>query len=220
MDDLSGAPIGPGPALGPGGKTRKNEKGCFFYGCLSLILIFALALGCIGYAGYALHGITADEPDRLPLFQATDKDFRKLEERIRKYQNAEPGKGELELDGEDLNTFVSRSKLVSEVRGKIYLTVERDEIRARLSIPLDAFPGFGGRYANGTATLKIFLDEGYLVILIKDFQVNGEPVPDFFLQKLRTPNWGESVMDDPSLSKIFTDIDSITVENGKIIIKK
>ncbi len=59
----------------------------------------------------------------------------------------------LVLSSDDLNALIEDKP---EMKGKIYVTVEGDEVKGRVSIPLGelGLPMVKGRYLNGKADLK------------------------------------------------------------------
>ena len=70
----------------------------------------------------------------------------------------------LVLTSDDLNALIEENP---ELKGRIYVKVEGDEVKGRVSFPLDKLNchcrwPFKGRYLNGEADLKASLFDGEL----------------------------------------------------------
>ena len=88
----------------------------------------------------------------------------------------------------------------------------------QVRVPLDIFPGFGGRYFNGSATFDVGLKNGRFSVFVIAATLKGEPVPESFIQGIRSENLAGEIHDDPDFEELVDKLDSIVVADGVITI--
>src|ERR1700679_2457080 len=151
-----------------------KQRGCFFYGCIIasiLAVLFAILLAVIGFLGYRLFNQLIDQytsttPQTLPKVEMPAEQVTTLKDRVEAFRKAveagtptEP----LVLTSDDLNALIEDNP---ELKGVIYVKVEKDEVKGQISLPLDKL-NFGmvrGRYLNGEADFKASLSDGVLIV--------------------------------------------------------
>ena len=146
-------------------EPKPKGRGCFFYGCLTLVILLLAAM----VAGYfavraAVNAFVAHytdaEPMELPETVLTPAESEALDQRLAAFKDgvenpdAVPA---LVLDAREINALLGRHP---ELKGKVHLSLEDDQVKGKLSLPLGAFkaPIIGrwlrGRSLNGSATLR------------------------------------------------------------------
>ena len=124
----------------------------------------------------------------------------------------------LVLDSDDINVLIADNP---DLRDKVHVDLEGDKVKGQVSFPLEGIglPAFKGRYLNGKATLKVSLEDGFLRVTLDALEVKGKPVPATFIDQLRTKNLAEDVSRNPENAEAIRKLESIQVEDGKVIIK-
>jgi hypothetical protein len=206
-----------------------KQRGCFFYGCIIasiLAVLFAILLAVIGFLGYRLFNQLIDQytsttPQSLPKVEMPAEQVTTLKERVEAFRKAveagtptEP----LVLTSDDLNALIDDNP---ELKGVIYVKIEKDEVKGQISLPLDKF-NVGmvrGRYLNGEADFKASLSDGVLIVTIESVEVNGKQLPEDFMKELRKQNVAKDAYKDEKASKMIRKLESLEVKDGKIILK-
>src|SRR5437868_568909 len=146
---------------------RRKGLGCFARGCL-ILLTFAIVLAIACFAGmyWGLHRNSAlfygsywlaktrsiaEAPTPVPEFSVSDQQIQSVRERWQDFeQKARAGQSaEIELGGDDINSFIATS---DDLRGKIFASVEGDQLRFQIGAPIGQFLGRPGYYFNGDLT--------------------------------------------------------------------
>src|SRR5262245_33509433 len=209
-----------------------RERGCFFYGCIIagvMALLFVLAVGVGFYMLYRALGrfvdqYTATAPRELPKVEMPPEKRQTLKERVeafRKSIDAGTPTEPLVLTGDDVNALIEDHPDLSGLKGKVFVTIERDKLKGQVSIPLEflGLPMFRGRYLNGEAELKVSLNNGLLLVSLESFEVNGQRPPEEFLANLRQQNWAQDAYKNPKNAEFLRKLESLEITDGKIIIK-
>ncbi len=214
----------------PGYAEPPPQRGCLFYGCLIsaiLAVLFAIAAGLIlffmyHWLGDVIKEYTATEPRTLPAVEVPAEKRRAVQERWDRFNDAlERGTATepLILSAEDVNVLISNQP---DLAGKFYVSIEGDRLRSQVSIPLEKLPVFGltqGRYLNGEAELKAFLRDDILVIVFQSIEVNGKRLPEHIMKGLRAQNLAGDVHKDEKAARKIQKLESIEIQDGRIIVK-
>lgn len=207
----------------PGYPRQSFPWGCLLGGCLGAFLVMIAGIGLIGWSGYSFYQAqiqqyTSETPKELPVVELDEDRIAELEQRVETFhEQVEEGKPAepLILTAEDINALVSRNE---DMRGRVYVTIEDGQISAEVSVPTDVIPGAGGRFFNGSLTVDASLTEGELVVKPQEASVNGEPVPEQFMQGFREENLAQDVDDDPEAARWLRKFESMRVEDDRIIL--
>lgn len=209
-----------------GEAVQKKKHGCLFWGCLTVIIVGLLIAGIASFAGYKIYkktlSFTSEEPVSISVYKPSQKEYESVRARVDAFRKAldEDREAELVLTAADINTLISLDPELKELAGKVYVYIEGGQIRADASIPLNQIPGFSGRYLNGTVGLKISLENGVLIIHAENVIVDGEPLPEKFMEELRKVNLAKDAYEDVETAELIKKFKSIRIEGGKLIISK
>src|SRR3954463_5493538 len=171
---------------------RRKGLGCFARGCL-ILLTFAIVLAIAGFAGlyWGLHRNSAlfygsywlaktrslaEALTPVPEFNASDQQIQLVQERWEDFeQKARAGQAaEIELSGDDINALIATSE---DARGKVFASIDGNQLRLELSVPIGAFLGRPGYYFNGDVIIE---PEGVQSLdgpRFRRITINGEQVP-------------------------------------------
>ena len=203
----------------------KKKRGCLFYAGIAAGLLFlgglaaAVALG--GAAKRAIKAYTAADAAPLPAWTPPPGGFPGLEERVKIFKDAlrsSQASAPLELSGDELNALIAREPVLKPLEGRLRVAIEGDRLEIRVSAPLEGsgIPFTGGRHFNGSTVLKISLDAGVFVVTADSVTVNGAPLPESVMSRLRNENLARDVYRRPQTAEVLRRIDSIRVKDGKL----
>jgi hypothetical protein len=206
-----------------------KQRGCFFYGCIIasiLAVLFAILMVVIAFLTYRFVNQLVDQytsttPQSLPKVEMPAEKVKALKDRVESFREAVKAGTSTEplvLTSDDLNALIEDNP---ELKGVIYVKVEKDEIKGQVSLPLDKL-NIGmvrGRYLNGEADFKASLSDGVLIVTIESVEVNGQKIPDEFMKELRKQNLAKDAYKDEQTSEMIRKLESLEVKDGKIILK-
>ena len=88
-------------------------------------------------------------------------------------------------------------------------------------MPLDKlpFPGMQGRYLNGNADLVISCTNGMLMVQAKQVYVNGQPLPEAFMQGVRAENLAKSAYENPDVAAKLRHVRSVRIDGDYLVIE-
>ncbi len=220
-------------------RAERQPRGCFFYGLLTVILVFigilvGVYFGTRKAVQYAVEIYTTNAPAQIPTLQISPAEEQRIAESLQKEAaNALRGKTpqELILGENELNVLIGHSPDLAPYRKQIYLRPEGDQLRAYLSIPLDQFApwkefasrfrskGWVGRYLNGMAVLDVSLTNSVLRVAPKKIIVSATTLPEDFVARFPWDNLTQRANEDPEVRAVLARIETIRVENGKARIR-
>lgn len=213
-----------------------RQRGCFFYGCIIATILMVMVIVLIGAFTYfawrlvnqAIEQYTATVPLELPKVDMPAERRESLKKRFDEFRKAvDEGKPveHLVLTGDDLNALIEEEPEFAQLKGKVFLRIEGDELKGKISIPLEVFsqvPGFGmlkGRYLNGEADLKASLNDGVLIVTLDSLEVNGQRIPEQAMTNIRQENLAKDAYKDPKHAEILRKLESVQIKDGKMTIK-
>lgn len=206
-----------------------------YFSLISLTLVIAFFL-IGGGAAFLIHRtysarqlITSTQKADIPIEPSVEKSV-EINRRIEAFSSPSVGAGvgveaepaELALSADDINTLVANSPTLA---GKAYFKIENDQVMVQSAVPLDAVPGFSGRYLNGNFSLKVALENGLLAITPTSISTtDGQQIPPevegAILQALKTQNLNQMVNSDPRVQAWLKNITDIQVQDGNLVIKR
>jgi hypothetical protein len=145
----------------------KKGRGCFFYGCLTLVILVLVIAG-VGLLGakMALNRFTSTTRLPIPPPALSPQDGNRVVQRVRDFtENLKNGKnvGPLELNSDELD-YVIRN-LRPDFRDTTHVVITNNRIHADYSMPLFLInPALKGRFYNGSADFTISVRDGALDI--------------------------------------------------------
>jgi hypothetical protein len=209
----------------------RRGMGCFARGCL-ILLVFAIVLAIACFAGmyWGLHRHSAlfygsywlaktrsiaQAPSPVPEFNASGQQTESTRERWQDFeQRTRAGQpAEIELSADDINSLIATNK---DVRGKVFASVEGDQLRLQASVPIGGFLGRPGHYFNGDVIIQLNGAQSLDNPQFNRITVNGEQVPtDFLSWKYRSRHLREYLTDQRNRYEIGT----IEIRDGKVILR-
>lgn len=170
-------------------KEPKPQKGCLFWGCLTVVVfafLFCVLLGVIGF--YFYRQLTT--PLEIPQHEYVEADHERVQAELRGFTE-EPDQDaagdvsrptRLELSQDDLNTLLLSA--LPKLKGRAYVSVEDDRLTLDASFPstdIEDFP-FDGLYINVSLALVPKMTGDTAGLEFDSLSVNGAPVPWAFIE--------------------------------------
>jgi hypothetical protein len=210
---------------------RRKGLGCFARGCL-ILLVFAIVLLIACFAGmyWGLHRHSAlfygsfwlakthsiaDAPAAVPEFSASDQQTQSVRERWQDFeQRSRAGQAaEIDLSGDDINSLVAANR---DLRGKVFASIEGNQLRLQISTPIGQFLGRPGCYFNGDVAIELDGAQSLDKPQFRRITINGEQVPNDFLNwKYRSRRLHEYLADQRNA----LDIGTVEIRDGKLILR-
>ena len=194
--------------------------------------IFAIVLAIAGLAGmyWGLHRHSAlfygsywmaktrsiaEAPAPVPEFSGSDQQIQRVRERWQEFEQRTRAAqlAEIELSADDINALIAASEAV---RGKVFASIERDQLRLQASLPIGGFPGRQGYYFNGDVIIELKGAQSPDNPQFSLITVNGERVPtDFLKWKYRSRQLREYLAEQRNTY----DVGTIEIRDGKVILR-
>jgi hypothetical protein len=209
-----------------------KKRGCFFYGCLTLIVVLFLGvLTAVVVAVYATKKLSAmaitytdTAPVQLEKVEVTPAELKAIEQRVATFQQALENQSqaqELTLSVQEINALIANAPSFKALKDKLFVSIDGNRIRGQVSWPLDDIGKFKlkGRYLNGEVAFRLSLANGRLGVYVDDLKVKGQPLPATLLTVFRGQNLAEGMQNDPETAARIQKFDSIKVEDGKLTLR-
>jgi len=205
-------------------QSRNSNKGCL-WGCLIAGGLTVAAVLCAGFGLYffvseKVGQFSSPTPQELPAVEYTEEEMQALESRIESFRKkldaGERPEEDLVLSADDINAMINANE---SLKGKAFVDIENDQVKGKVSIPLDGVPGGSGRYFNGSASFDVSMDGGVLIVTLDQAEVRGEPVPEQFLAPMRQENLAKDIYKDPKNAKFMRQFEEIRIEDNQFILR-
>ena len=157
----------------------------------------------------------AEAPTPVPEYSASEQQTQNVRERWQDFeQKARAGQpAEIELSADDINSLIASNP---DARGKVFASIEGNQLRLQMSVPIGQFLGRAGYYFNGNVTIELNGAQPLDNPQFRRVTVNGEPVPNDFLSwKYRSRRLHEYLADQQNAY----DIGMIEIRDGKLIVR-
>lgn len=211
---------------------RKSGPGCFFYGCLtSIILLILVTVG--GYIGVRwwfnqqVEKLTDARPMALPTVEYTQAEADDIRARVDAFSKAvednQPSEP-LVLTGRELNLLIATVPDLVKIRDKVHLDIEGDRLKGAISLPVETIPfkwlqKHKGRYLNGAAELGASLSNGVFRVTLESLTVKGKPLPEQVMSGLRQQNLARDFYKSEEGLKMLEKLEGLTVAEDRLTIR-
>jgi len=207
--------------------SAKPRRGCFFYGCITGLVLLVLVLGALmvglHYVKKMINQYTDTKPMELPTLQMSQGEMDKVKQRFEAFQKAvreQRPTPPLELTADDINALIASGPDRQALKGKFYVSLEGDQLKGEVSMPLPevGLSMFKGRYLNGSATFNLSFTNGALSVSPQTINVKGKPLPEMYMQQIRTENLAAKFATEPGAAAVLQGIEDIKVKEGKLVV--
>jgi hypothetical protein len=218
------------PPLPP---AQPKKRGCFFYGCLTgIILMVVLLVGglivtkiVLGRVNQYIAQYSDPSPVALPKTELSMDEMKTVLERVTVFSaalDARSNAAPLVLTAPQVNALLDARPELAAFKGQYFISFEGDKAKAQISLPLDKikFPGLDttGRFFNGSGTFDVSISDGLLYVYPNSLEVKGKPIPPEVFVQFQRANLATNANKGPN-TNIFQEIDSIQVTNNTLVIR-
>jgi hypothetical protein len=125
----------------------------------------------------------------------------------------------LRLSGDEINALIQTGEAAPGLGKKVYVRPEGDKLNVDFSFPLDgAIPMTEGRYLNGTAVVKLAIENGDPVVRVESVEANGKPIPDWVMKRLEEQLPLDRIKSEPDIRAMLQNIQSVDVRDEQLVI--
>ena len=208
-------------------QTTKPRRGCLRFGCIGGLILMGLVLigGLIGfrYAKKMITDLPDTSPAPLPQVQMSQAEIDRIERRLDAFrEDVRAGKAPepLTLTADEINALIQHDPDFGALKGKLYITIERDQIKGQLSPPMEevGLPIFKGRYLNGTGNFSVSLHRGRILLHVLSFVVKHKSVPEVYMQEIRKHNFADNFNNNPRAKAALDRLKELKIQEGKLIV--
>jgi|ERR1051325_1737792 len=209
----------------------RRGLGCSGRGCLILLVfVIVLVIACFAGMYWGLHRYSAlfygnywlakthsvaEAPTAVPQFNGSDQQIQRVRERWQDFeQKARAGQpAEIELSADDINALIATNE---EIRGKVFVSIEANQLRLQMSLPIGEILSRPGHYFNGDVLIEIDGAQSPDSPRFSRLSVNGEQLPaDLLDWKYRARHLREYLADQRN----GYDIGTIEIRDGNVILR-
>jgi len=137
----------------------------------------------------------------------------------------EGGDLSLTMDSDELNHLVANQPEFSDIKDKVRFTIEGNQMKTQLSLPMDDFKKMypdipqgmlQGKYINADAVIEFRSSGKSVGAYVKSMTIKNKRVPSGLLSKIQDRN----LLEAGPLANRFKKIGDINIQNGNIIFTK
>lgn len=204
-------------------KSGKSGWGCCLGGCVGtflFLLVLTIGGGVVLYyfAKGQVEKFTAAAPKELPKVELPPAKLEEINQRLEEFEKSVEGPGEAEqlvLTAEEINGLIQQNP---DLAGRVFVKIEDGQVKADVSFPADAIPGGSGRFFNGSLSAEVRLENGKLIVKATDAEVNGEKLPEVFMNEFRDQNLAEGMNENDEMVETLSKFESLIIDDNRIIL--
>jgi hypothetical protein len=208
-------------------QSPKPRRGCFFYGCITGVVLLLLVMGALlvglHYVKKLVNRYTDTQPVELPTVQMPQGEIDKLKRRFEDFQTAvreQQPVQPLTLSADEINVLIANGRGGQALQDKLFVSLEGDQLKGQVSVPLKeiGLTMFKGRYLNGSATFSLSFHNGVLAVTPRAVLVKGKLLPEVYMQEIRKQNLAASLANEPRATAVLQGLEDIQVKDGKLVV--
>jgi len=207
---------------------EKKERGCLFYGCLTVVVLGLLLAGAVTFGIWKLKevalGYTDTEPYAFTQVSMSPEKVARYREKIEAFSTAvKEGRstGPLTLTAEEVNALLNSYEDLEKMNVGVQVSLSDDKVKGLVSIPVDQFlPGCGeGRYLNGSAGFNVSCENGVLIVTLDSLEVKDREIPEIIMSKFRNVNLAKDLYKDVESAEMIKRLKRVQVKDGRLLIE-
>lgn len=211
-------------------EKKSSGRGCFLYGCLSVVILVLLGiivavLAVRYYVRSTIEQFTDAEPRQFETVTLTSEQNQALQDRLQGFfrnlqDTNQPAR--LSLDDAEANALIATEPGLAEVKKHIRVQFAGDQVQCLVSLPLDPLAGMPflgglkGRFMNATASVGISLTNGELTAKLVDAQVKGNSLPPQALAEIEKNLPWDQWLADPKVKEMIGKLDWLKIADGRV----
>lgn len=188
-----------------------------------LVIVLGALLVGLHYVRKVVNRFTDNKPMELPTLQMSKAEIDQVKQRFEAFQQEvreQRATKPLILTADDINALIASGSEPQTLKGKLYVSLEGDQVKGEVSVPLQevGLSMFRGRYLNGSATFNLGFRDSVLIVTPRTLIVKGTPVPEVYMQEIRKQNFATSLTNEPAAVAVLKGLQDIQVKEGKVVI--
>jgi len=209
------------------GQPAAARRGCFFYGCITGVVLLLMMMGgllvALHYAKQMVWRFTDIGPVELPAVQMRPGERDTLKRRCDAFEAAlrnQRPTPPLTLSADEINARIADDPRQQALKGKVHISLEGDQLKGQLSVPLEevGLHMLKGRYLNGDATFDLSFQNGALAVVPRTIRVKGKPLPEVCMREIRKRNLAAAITNRPQAVALLQELADIRVKDGSLTI--
>lgn len=211
------------------GSSDAGKRGCFFYGCLVLVILLVLGGGLVGAASYwgykRVAAYLEEKPRPLTTEPLGEAAYAALEKRVNNFKAAwEKGEAaQLTLTSPELNAVMTRVPATAIVSGAvskdIVFSIPGNRIRVEASVPLKDLELPSSKYLNAAALFELGTRGGRPFLRIEEAEVKGmKPSPQTMEALGQSSLLDRSPESRAKVDAVTGRLQDLAVRNGALLI--
>lgn len=204
-----------------------KKKGCFFYGCLSVIIVMLLACGGLFYGYWKIKRIfteyTDTQPLSLPALSLSDEQVQDAKNKVvdffAKAQDAQEA-ARLSLSADEVAALLQTSDALKDFHGSFSLAFVNGKATGSISIPLEKYASeFKGRFLNGDAVFNFSMKNAVPVLTVESILLNARELPESFLAEIKQENLLEDALADPEVQELLKHVTDARIQGDRLVVE-
>ena len=188
-----------------------------------LVIVLGALLVGLHYVRKMVNNFTDNKPMELPTLQMSKAEIDQVKQRFEAFQQEvreQRATKPLVLTADDINALIASGSEPQSLKGKLYVSLEGDQVKGEVSVPLQevGLSMFRGRYLNGRATFNLGFRDSVLIVTPRTLIVKGTPVPEVYMQEIRKQNFAASLTNEPTAVAVLKGLQDVQVKDGKVVI--
>jgi hypothetical protein len=212
---------------------KQKGSGCLGKGCMTLVifmLLLAVAFFIGGYVGVR-YVVTSTEPRPIPQVETSEAEQQAVQMKWQEFETASNPQTQvapqtsdtgaaptpvptnrIELTAGDINQLIASNR---KARGKAFVHIENNILRAQISVPLDK-AGFRGRFINGELQIKPAPDGNPRNVEITEVSAGGvsDKVLNALLGFRSLRSYADQYASEWGITSFTIEGNTVIIENG------
>ena len=216
---------------------KQKGSGCLGKGCLLLVIFLVLLIVAFFVGGYVGMRAISTKPREIPQVETSEAEQEAVKNRWEEFQTTSQNppaavapqtsvaevavptptpSNRIVLTASDINQLISANR---KSRGKAFVTIENNALRAEVSVPLDK-AGLGGRYLNGVLQIRAAADGDPRNAEITEISHGGvsDKVLNALLGFRSLRSFADQYASELGITKFTIEDNKVVIENGGITI--
>jgi len=199
--------------------------GCFGTFLVLIVIGLAIVFGGKYALDYAMEEFADENPTAFSESALGPEESAIVKKKFDSFFTGEGGDLSLTMDSDELNHLVANQPEFSDIKDKVRFTIEGNQMKTQLSLPMDDFKKMypdipqgmlQGKYINADAVIEFRSSGKSVGAYVKSMTIKNKRVPSGLLSKIQDRN----LLEAGPLANRFKKIGDINIQNGNIIFTK
>jgi len=201
-------------------RDKQSGCGCLGGGCAMAVIICLLLGGAVVWGAWStfngIKSMTVAEEKAVPAYTPTEAETKTTLAKVDAFNAAFAAgqEAEISLSATEINTLIARYEPWASLRGRVFASIEGDQIKAQVSLPLSQIRLMQDQYFNGEVSMNFITENGEAKPNVVTVRSGDTEFPRWAMRYITSKSFVES-LGVPSIS----DADSVGSNLTKLEIK-